>query len=646
VNAAHIFLALFLAPIVSSVPIAVAYRRKELVGKLPPLSVAGIFISLICSVLLLLKFPDRTFSYSWLPQLGINFVLSTDYLSRLMGVVTALIAFIIAVYGLDYMRGDYRLPWYWFFFNLFTASMLLVVYSDNLFLLFVGWEGLGIASWGLIGHWYRDDDEITFVGVPDRRIGPLRLCWTPSFGGWRAISTIRLGDVPMFLAIAALWMLSPEHNINISQMPWEEILRAAGAAGTVAILTMFLIGLFTKSAQLPFSEWLMTAMTGPTTVSALLHSATMVAAGAFVFMKITWYIRPWEVAAAVPGLETVYLLALFVGLFSAFYGALTATGMLERKVLLAASTMSSLGLMFGTAAASCWIHEEIAGMNFALLVAFWYLVTHAFAKATLFLVSGHLIHATHSRFSEGDLELASRMKAGFVATLIATTFLVGIPPLTAYWVKSAMDEVMEHLLIHEHMLLPLVLLLATSVTYSVILARFFTLNFFKGGKPHHLHLERLPLMEFGYLAMVSMLFVILYMLFERHELFELAKAGFKPASLAVGGTVLVAFLVATFKPRVAALSKIGTFFNDRMYLPFLNDFISPIVGFFVARLVENYGNRGIDGFFNTKVVPTLFRALSRGVRAIQVGYLRSYTQIVLGLVMLALIGVAVWGVMP
>ena len=181
-----IFPVLFLAPVLSSIPIALAYRRKELVRKMPPLSVAGIFVSLICSLYILFHpeiFMYKSFSYEWIPQLGIDMVLRIDYLSASMGVITALIAFIIAIYGLDHMKDDYRLPWYWFFFNLFTASMLLVVYSDNLFLLFVGWEGLGIASWGLIGHWYRDDDEITFVGVPERRLGPLKLWWPPSFGG-------------------------------------------------------------------------------------------------------------------------------------------------------------------------------------------------------------------------------------------------------------------------------------------------------------------------------------------------------------------------------------------------------------------------------------------------------------------------------
>jgi len=638
-----IFPVLFLAPVLSSIPIALAYRRKELVRKLPPVSVAGIFISLVCSLYILFheEFMDKSFSYEWIPQLGIDMVLRIDYLSASMGVITALIAFIIAVYGLDYMKEDYRLPWYWFFFNLFTASMLLVVYSDNLFLLFVGWEGLGIASWGLIGHWYRDDDDITFVGVSGRRLGPLNLWWPPSLGGWRAISTIRFGDVPMFLAIAAIWMLSEGHNINISEIDWESLFLKAGAAGTVIIFIMFLLGLFTKSAQLPFSEWLMTAMTGPTTVSALLHSATMVAAGAFVFIKVSWYIKPWHLHD-VPGLEFVYMFVLFVGLISALYGALVATGMLERKVLLAASTMSSLGLMFGTAAASYWIHSD--GINLALLVAFWYMAVHAFAKATLFLVSGHLIHATHGRFSEGDFEFAMKMKPAFAATVIATTFLVGIPPLTAYWVKSAMDHVFEHLIEHG-MLLPFLLLISASLCYSAILARFLSLNFFKGGRPHHEHVEGYPLMKLGYLMMVSVVFILLYVIFTHEETHEFVAAGLALSSIAVGIAVTIAYIGAVFKPRIETLSKIGTFFNDRMLLPALNDVISPAIGFSVAKAV-NIGNRGIDAFCNTKVMPALFDMMSRAIRAIQTGYLKDYTKIVLGIVMFLLIMGALWGVMP
>jgi NADH:ubiquinone oxidoreductase subunit 5 (subunit L)/multisubunit Na+/H+ antiporter MnhA subunit len=561
-----------------------------------------------------------------------------DYLSRYMGVITAVIAFFIAVYGLDYMKGDYRPSWYWFFFNLFTASMLLVVYSDNLFLLFVGWEGLGAASWGLIGHWFRDDDDIAYVGKAGRKVGPLELSWPPSFGGWRAISTIRFGDVPMFLAIAAIWVFAG--SLNISEINWESLFGGIGKAGTIILMVCLLMGLFTKSAQVPFSEWLMTAMTGPTTVSALLHSATMVAAGAFVFIKLTWYIEPWHLRG-VPGLEYVYIFVLFVGLISGLYGALSGAGMLERKVLLAASTMSSIGLMFAAAAASFWVG------HFAVLVAFWYMAVHAFAKASLFLVSGHLIHATHSRFLNGGLEFGKKMMPAFIVSIIATTFLVGIPFLTAYWVKSGMDEVMEHL-IHDLGYLPIILLILTSVVYSGLMAKFLSLNFIKGEKPEHEHVEGGGLMKLGYGMMVSVLFILLVLILTREENHEFVKAGFIPFSFFVGFLALGAYVFALYKPQISALSKLGTFFNDRMYLPFVNDYILPKTGFFVSHIVQEYGNRGIDGLFNTRVIPGLFGWTSRRIRAIQTGYLKSYIQIVLGLVMIILvIVVAMMGeVMP
>jgi NADH:ubiquinone oxidoreductase subunit 5 (subunit L)/multisubunit Na+/H+ antiporter MnhA subunit len=633
-----IFLLLFLTPVVSSIPIALSYKNKELTEKLPYLSVFGIFVSVLMSIYIFLTFPEQQYSYPWIPELGINIVVITDYLSRYMGVVTALIAFFIGIYGLDYMKGDYRPSWYWFFFNLFTASMLLVVYSDNLFLLFVGWEGLGGASWGLIGHWFRDDDDIAYVGRAGRKVGPLLMHWPPSFGGWRAISTIRFGDVPMFLAIAAIWALSP--TLNISEMDWGGLFTSIGAAGTIILFLCFLMGLFTKSAQVPFCEWLMTAMTGPTTVSALLHSATMVAAGAFVFLKLTWYIEPWTLHG-VPGLETIYTIVLFVGLLSGLYGALAGSGMLERKVLLAASTMSSIGLMFASTAASFWVG------HFAVLVGFWYMAVHAFAKASLFLVSGHLIHATHSRFLGGGREFAKKMTPAFVVTIVATTFLVGMPPLTAYWVKSGMDFVMEELQ-HDFGLLPLALLVVTSLVYSGILAKFLSLNFIKGEKPQHEHTEGGGLMKVGYILMVSVLFVITYLFLfttgEEHVFAEFRHEGQVAISIIVGSAILVAYVVGLVKPRISVLSKLGTFFSDRMYLPFLNDFIVPKIGFYISHLVQDYGNRGIDGFFNTRVIPGFFGGISRGIRGIQTGYLSRYVNIVLGIVMVILILVSLGGV--
>jgi len=636
-----IFLLLFLAPVVSSIPIALAYKSKEWTKRLPYLSVFGIFVSVVMSIYIVLNLEGQ-YTYDWIPALDINFVFMVDYLSGYMGIITAVIAFFIAIYGLEYMKGDYRPSWYWFFFNLFTASMLLVVYSDNLLLLFIGWEGLGAASWGLIGHWFRDDDDIAYVGKAARKVGPLELSWPPSFGGWRAISTIRFGDVPMFLAIAGIWVFAG--TLNISEIEWGSLFMTLGAVGTIILMLCLLMGLFTKSAQVPFSEWLMTAMTGPTTVSALLHSATMVAAGAFVFIKLSWYIQPWTLHN-VDGLEIVYLFALFVGLISGLYGAFCGAGMLERKVLLASSTMSSIGLMFAAAAASYWIHPEpevAFGMNLALLVAFWYMAVHAFAKASLFLVSGHLIHVTHSRFLCGGIEFGKRMKTAFIVTILAAIFLIGIPPFAAYWVKSLMDEVKLHLLTEHEMILPIALLILTSLVYSAMLAKFLSLNFIKGDKPKHEHLEGGGLMKLGYVLMVAVLFWLTYHIFVLEETEHFVHAGTEYLSIAVGLAILVVFVAAIFKPRLSAFSSnIGAFFNDRMYLPFVNDYILPKTGFFISHIVNDYGNRGIDGLFNTRVVPGIFGWISRRIRAVQTGYLSRYINIVLGLVMIILVIVVV-----
>lgn len=624
---------LFLTPIIASFPIAIAWGmdpRPDWARKLPVLSVLGLFVSLLVALHILFNVGELSseaeplkYVIYWLPEYNINFVFIFDYLSKLMGALTALIAFLIGVYGLEYMRDDYRLGWYWFFFNLFTASMLLVVYSDNLLMLLIGWEGLGIASWGLIGHWFRDDDELSYVGILKRKIAGLNMFWSPSTGGWRAISTIRVGDMPMFFAIGALFALT--HNLNISEIPWAGLEEKIGVAGIVILMVAFLMGPFTKSAQLPFSEWLMTAMTGPTTVSALLHSATMVAAGTYIFMRLSWYVQPWTLH--LEGYEYVYALVLFLGLISSLYGALVATSSQERKVLLAASTMSSLGLMFASAAASYWVGK------IAILVAFWYLITHAFAKATLFLVAGHLIHETHDRFLGGDIEVAKKLKWAFIATVVATICLSGIPPFTAYWVKSGMDGVM-HSLEHHFGYVPLTLLVLISAIYSGFLAKFLSLNFYKGKKVH-LHLHGGEIMSTAYLVMVSMLFVILAAILATHEepFRHFVEEGLIASSMTVGLIVLAAYAFGLFKPEMP--SPVGQFFSDRMYMMFLNDFLVPKVGWAIAKLVD-YGNRVID-FTCHQAIPHMFEIYSMGVRTVQSGSLEKYLRIVIGFVMLVVV---------
>ena len=626
-----IWLALFFVPILASFPIAFIWpkRQDSFARKLPLLSVLGLFISFLITLFILFRVQEGRYAYPWLESIGINFVFVVDYLSKYMGALTGFIAFTIGVYGLEYMKDDYRLGWYWFFFNLFTASMLLVVYSDNLFMLLIGWEGLGIASWGLIGHWFRDDDELSYVGIIDRKVGPLSMFWSPSTGGWRAISTIRVGDMPMFLAVAAIFALTG--TLDISQIPWGELFAKIGTAGTVVLLLAFLMGPFTKSAQLPFSEWLMTAMTGPTTVSALLHSATMVAAGTYLFMRISWYIKPWEIHLA--GVEIVYIIVLFLGLISSLYGASVALASRERKVLLAASTMSSLGLMFASSAASFWVG------GFAVTVAFWYLLTHAFAKATLFLVAGHLIHETHDRFLGGDREVFSKMKITAIVTLFATITLAGIPPLTAFWVKSAMDEAMEKL-IHDVGILPFILLVAISLLYSAFLAKFFTLNFWKG-KHVHLHLHGGGVMKTAYTAMVSMLLVLLAVIYFGidHAGEEFVHAGTAEVSFTVGILVLVAYIVGFAKPEHE--SALGKVLYDRVYVMALNDLIIPKIGWAFAWVVDIF-NRFLDFIAHT-FLPALFEGISISIRSVQSGSLERYAKIVVSLILVILFVVSVVG---
>ncbi|MEM1672429.1 MAG: NADH-quinone oxidoreductase subunit L [Archaeoglobaceae archaeon] len=634
-NEATLIATLLLAPIISSLPVAFAWLmepKREWTRNLPIIAVFGLFISLICSLYILFNFGKLEeavkIPFDWLPGYNISFVFIFDYLSKIMGVLTAFIAFLIGVYGLEYMKHDYRLGWYWFFFNLFTASMLLVVYSDNLLMLLIGWEGLGLASWGLIGHWFRDDDDMSFVGNVGRKIAGINYFWSPSLGAWRAISTIRIGDMPMFFAIAAIFFFAG--TLNISEIHWHALAEKLGAFGIFLILFAFLLGPFTKSAQLPFSEWLMTAMTGPTTVSALLHSATMVAAGTYIFMRLSWYMEPWNIHNA--GVESIYVLVLFLGLVSAFYGASVALGCLERKVLLAASTMSSLGLMFATASASKWVGE------FALMVAFWYLVTHAFAKATLFLVAGHLIHETHDRFCVGGKDLVKHLKLAFLATIIATLCLSGIPPLTAYWVKSAMDGVM-HSLEHEFGLIPLMLLVLTSAIYSAFLAKFLSLNFLKGDYKLKAHGGG-RLMSFAYIVMGSMLILLLAIYLIDHEFHEFVEEGFLTSSLTVGLVVLTTYLIGLAKPRLE--SPIGKALGDRLYLAFLNDYLVPKLGWALAKLVD-YGNRAID-FFCHKAIPDSFNFASKSIRKVQSGSVERYLKISVAVILLLLVVAVALGV--
>jgi NADH-quinone oxidoreductase subunit L len=551
-----------------------------------------------------------------------------------MGLLTAWLAFIIGVYSLDYLAEDYRLGWFWFFYNLFAASMLLTVYSNDLLLMFIGWEGLGFSSWALIGHWYKDDDELSYVGRFGERLILNKPAWTtPSYAAYRAIATIRFGDIPMLGSIAAIAVLGALGGnttpLEFTSINWAYIISKIGVGGTVVLLLAFMLGPYTKSAQVPFNDWLLTAMTGPTSVSALLHSATMVAAGVYIFMRLTESLYSAGVLSSA-GVEIVYLVTVYIGLLTALLGALFAMMIDERKVILAGSTMSSLGFMMGVTALTPFISQTVTvGMYvvpLAVLVAFSYLIIHALAKATLFLVSGHLIHETHTRFNMGDWEFGKRMKAAFYAALAAAISLGGVPPLAGYWVHAAMDETATEAVTVVGYGAYILMLLA-SLAYVAFLSRFVSLNFIKGEKPHtHEEHGRYPLMVAAYvitgtaaLAALAVPFTLVPSVF--------LSAGVDPVAVAIGVVLWVIFVVALLKPRVGNLGLITRIFERRYYIQAFMDVVLSGFGY-VLTVVAFYIYKGFDILFDF-VIPDAFTALSRYIRSIQRGYLRTYLEMLL-----------------
>jgi len=619
-------------PTLLAAPISVYWAVEQDNRKARPLeylAVAGLGVAAAASTYIALSYPMRTliYSYPWISVPGIfttyvSFVV--DFLSRYMGLLTAWLAFAIGVYSLEYMADDYRLGWFWFFYNTFAASMLLLVYSNNLLLMFIGWEGLGLSSWALIGNWFRDDDETSFVGkVGDTVMG--KPAWTtPSYAAYRAIVTIRFGDMPMLGALAAIGIFGG--SLDFNSINWAHLTSSLGAVGTAVVLIAFLLGPFTKSAQFPFNDWLLTAMTGPTSVSALLHSATMVAAGVYIFMRLTLYLVGINYVA----INMVYLFVLYLGLVTAILGAMFATSVSERKVILAGSTMSSLGLMMALTAASKFIPISVDALGYMLpigvLVGFSYLIVHALSKASLFLVSGHLIHETHTRFNLGNWRLAERLPAGFYSTLAAAVALGGIPPFAAYWVHSAMDELMIDAG-------PMVgwgayaLLLLTSFVYVMFLARFMSLNFIKGDDPGEVEGHGGSVMAGAYTATATAALLVAVPVLMMSSPNVMLIAGFDPVVFLISLAITITFLVVAYKPRSASFALASPVFERRYYIQAFMDVV--LAGF--GRALTGFAmlfSRGFDWLFNN-AVPRLFKATSDTIRGVQNGLVRSYAKAML-----------------
>jgi NADH-quinone oxidoreductase subunit L len=403
-------------------------------------------------------------------RIGSNLVFElgwvVDGLSIMMYFLVNFVGLLVFVYALSYMHGDVRVPWFFAAFSLFAGAMLILVGAPNLVQMIIGWEGVGLASYFLIGFYWHDLDNVR--------------------AGNKAFMTNKVADVGLILGAVILGVTLGTWDFAALDEAAAAGGEALGAVAVVAGLLLF-FGAMGKSAQFPLHIWLPDAMAGPTPVSALMHAATMVTAGVYLmartfplFEHLATEARSWMVAIGAITLFAVGLLALVAD---------------DIKKVLAYSTVSQLGYMMTAVAAGGYT----AGL--------FHLFTHAFFKALLFLGAGSVIHAVHSNFMQDMGGLRKAMPTTYWTFLVGSAALAGIFPLAGFWSK---DEILATLGAEGYTVVMWIAIAGAFVT-AFYMTRCVALTFFgtyKGhGEPHESpRLMTAPLIG---LAIPSILFGLL-----------------------------------------------------------------------------------------------------------------------------------------
>jgi NADH-quinone oxidoreductase subunit L len=395
--------------IAAGVPAGIFRRTPRLAGWI---AVAAIFGSFCLSLWALMDVWDHHGevigygTHTWLEvgSLTIDMGIHLDGLTAMMLVVVTSVSFLVQFYSTAYIAGDRGYPRYFAEISLFTAAMLGLVIADNLLMVFVFWELVGLCSYLLIGFWFERDSA-----VPDQL--------SPRDAAMKAFLITRLGDVGFLLALILIW--NRAGTFNIAEL---QVLAHDGALSQTTLL-LFCLGIFAgaagKSAQFPLHTWLPDAMAGPTPVSALIHAATMVAAGVYLVGRLFPIFESTDHALNV---------VAYIGAITALIAATMGLVMHDIKRVLAYSTISQLGYMM------------LALGVFGYIAAFFHLMTHAFFKALLFLGSGSVSHSTNTFDMRLMGGLSRYMPITFITFLIGSFSLAGIFPLAGFWSK---DEILR-----------------------------------------------------------------------------------------------------------------------------------------------------------------------------------------------------------
>jgi NADH-quinone oxidoreductase subunit L len=397
----------------------------------------------------------RLFDWISVGSFHVTASLRVDPLSMTMALVVTGVGALIHLYAIGYMAGDPRFGRFFGELNLFVFFMLMLVLADSYLLLYVGWEGVGLCSYLLIGFW------------SDRPAA--------ASAAKKAFITTRIGDAAMLLGIVLIW-------VNFHTLEFGRVFSAHGLTNATAttISLLLLAGAVGKSAQFPLHVWLPDAMEGPTPVSALIHAATMVAAGVYMVARL------FEVfVQADPFVLTIVSV---IGAITLLLAALLALVQDDIKRVLAYSTISQLAYM-------------VAALGLGELgysAGIFHLFTHAFFKALLFLGAGSVIHAVHSNNMSEMGGLRSNMKVTFVTFLIGSAALAGIPPFAGFFSK---DEIILAAKESGHLWLSVVLIV------GAVLTAFYTtrmvLKTFFGEYRGHAHPHESPRVMTGPLVFLA-----------------------------------------------------------------------------------------------------------------------------------------------
>lgn len=429
------------------------FLARRLRGLTAGFNIAGVLLSFLLGVILVGisgEHPLAATPFHWLPIPGLDLTLGlqVDRLSALMTLVVTGVASLVMIYSTGYMHDDTSFSRFFCTLSLFVFSMLGIVLADNLVMIFIFWELVGVSSYLLIGFWH----ERPAAGDAAKK----------------AFLTNRIGDFGFLLGILIVWAATG--TVNLAELS-AKFGATPGLLGSMAGITGLLVfmGAMGKSAQFPLHVWLPDAMEGPTPVSALIHAATMVAAGVYMLCRVFFlYTVPgaWPAPLGFLGDLGAGTIIGYIGGFTALLAALIAVQQNDIKRILAYSTLSQLGYMVMAVGLGAQAGTPAAGM--------YHLVTHAFFKAMLFLGAGSVIHACHH---EQDIwkmgGLRRKMPRTFWTFVIGTAALAGLPPFSGFYSK---DEVLVTALEINPVLFIVAVLVAILTTFymgRLVLVAFF-----------------------------------------------------------------------------------------------------------------------------------------------------------------------------